>query len=147
MAGEGERTDVVDHLMPQLQRARTPVAPAAPDVKAIALVLLPQTRSAGAVPILELPAAPADRVRFELRLEAGEFDRYRVGLRDPTSNEVVWRSDWIGANASPDGASVHVAVPRLLLKAQHYTLDLAGRTGTDAAHVVGSYAFEVRRGN
>jgi len=38
-----------------------------------------------------------------------------------------------------------VAVPLALLKPQHYTLDLAGRTGGDAAHVIGSYAFEVTR--
>src|SRR3954447_17288262 len=43
----------------QLALARTPVAAAAQDVKAIALVLLPQTRSVGAVPVLDLPAAPA----------------------------------------------------------------------------------------
>jgi hypothetical protein len=127
----------------QLERARTRPAAAAPDGKAIALVLVPQTRSLGAVPVLDLPEAEADRVGFELRLEASEFDRYRIGLRDPASNEVVWRSDWVGAKASVEGAAVRVAVPRSLLKSQHYTLDLTGRTGSDAAHVVGSYAFEV----
>jgi hypothetical protein len=129
----------------QLALARTPVAAAAQDVRAIALVLLPQTRSVGAVPVLDLPAAPADRVSFELRLEANEFNRYQVGLRDPTSNAVVWRSDWVGAKTSAEGASVRVAVPRSLLKPQHYTLDLAGRSASDTAHVVGSYAFEVTR--
>jgi len=129
----------------QLARARTPVAAAAADTKAIALVLLPQTRSAGTIPVLNRPAASAERVGFELRLEANEFERYQAGLRDPTSNEVVWRSDWVAARTSADGASVRVAVPHALLKPQHYTLDLAGRTGSDAAHVVGSYAFEVVR--
>ena len=127
----------------QLARARTPVAAAVPDVRAIALVLLPQTRSAGTIPVLNRPAASADRVGFELRLEANEYERYQAGLRDPTSNEIVWRSDWVAARASAEGASVRVAVPHALLKPQHYTLDLAGRTGGDTAHVVGSYAFEV----
>jgi len=128
----------------QLARARTPAA-AAPDVQAIALVLLPQTRSVGTVPVLELPPPHADRVGFALRLDATEFNRYQVGLRDPTSNGVIWRSDWIGARSSADGASVEVAVPLALLKPQHYTLDLAGRSGGNAAHVIGSYAFEVTR--
>jgi hypothetical protein len=128
----------------QLARARTPAA-ATRDAKAIALVLLPQTRSVGTVPVLELPPARADRVGFELRLDANEFNRYQAGLRDPASNAVIWRSDWIGAKASADGASVGVAVPLELLKPQHYTLDLAGRTGGDTAHVIGSYAFEVTR--
>ena len=125
------------------QLARAPVAPAAPDTKTIALVLLPQTRSAGTIPVLNRPAASTDRVGFELRLEANEFERYQAGLRDPTSNKVVWRSEWVAARASAEGASVRVAVPHALLKPQHYTLDLAGRTGTEPAHVVGSYAFEV----
>jgi hypothetical protein len=128
----------------QLARAQTPAA-AAPDVKAVALVLLPQTRSVGTVPVLQLAAPRDDRVGFELRLDANEFNRYQVGLRDPTSNAIIWRSDWIGAKASADGASVGVAVPLALLKPQHYTLDLVGRTGADAAHVIGSYAFEVTR--
>jgi hypothetical protein len=128
----------------QLARARTP-AVAAPDATAIALVLLPQTRSAAAMPTLELPPSRADRVGFELRLDVNEFKRYQAGLRDPASNAVIWRSDWIGAKASAEGASVAVAVPLRLLKPQHYTLDLAGRTAVDTAHVVGSYAFEVTR--
>jgi hypothetical protein len=128
----------------QLARARAPAA-AVQDVRAIALVLLPQTRSVGAVPVLELPAPHADRVGFELRLDANEFNRYQVGLRDPTSNAVIWRSDWIGAKTSAEGTSVEVAVPLALLKPQHYTLDLAGRRGGDTAHVIGSYAFEATR--
>lgn len=126
----------------QLARAQTSAA-AAHDAKAIALVLLPQTRSVATVPVLALPPAHDDRVGFELRLDVNEFNRYQVGLRDPASNRVIWRSAWIGATASADGASVGVAVPLALLKPQHYTLDLAGRTGGDAAHVIGSYAFEV----
>jgi len=128
----------------QLARAQTPPV-AAPDAKAFALVLLPQTRSAAAIPVLELPPSRAGRIGFELRLDANEFNGYQVGLRDPASNAVIWRSDWIGAKVSAEGASVDVAVPLPLLKPQHYSLDLAGRTAGDAAHVVGSYAFEVTR--
>jgi len=128
-------------IVKQLERARAPVAAAAQGVPTIALVLLPQTRSIGAVPTLELPARGSD-VGVELRLESNEFARYQVGLRDPASNAVAWRSEWIAATESVEGPAVRVTVPSRLLKPQHYTLDLAGRAAGGATHVVGSYAFE-----
>lgn len=114
----------------------------APSVPAIALLLLPQTRSIGDLPTLTLPAG-ADRVGFQLRLESNDFPRYQVGLRDPAVNQVIWRSGWIGAEASDNQASLRVDVPARLLRLQHYSLEVSGRTTAGAGEVVTSYAFEV----
>ena len=89
-----------------LERARSPApssAPASgsPDGKRaasqggiVAVVLLPPTRAAGPIPTLAIPAG-ADRVRFELRLESNDFPSYRVGLKKPATDQMLWRSDWI----------------------------------------------------
>ena len=60
----------------------------------MAVVLLPPTRAVAPIPTLAIPAG-ADRVRFELQLESNDFPSYRVGLKDPATNQILWRSDWI----------------------------------------------------
>jgi hypothetical protein len=108
----------------------------------IALVLSPQTRSIGPMPTLAVPPT-ADRLGFELRLEADDFPAYRVGLKDPAVNAIVWQSGWVAAIPAGGRRSVRVAVPASVLKPQHYSLDLSGRRGTGEPEVVGSYAFQI----
>jgi hypothetical protein len=127
----------------ELQRVRESMTTAATqDAPAIALLLLPQTRSIGPIPTLSIPPG-TDRVGFELRLESNDFPRYQVGLRDPAVNKIVWRSGWIAAKSSGGQPSVLVALPAGVLRPQHYSLDLTGRGTAGGAEVVGSYAFEV----
>ncbi len=109
---------------------------------AIALTLLPQTRAIGPVPALSL-APNADRVAFELRLESNDFTRYQVGLKDPASGAIGWRSDWMAPRTGDDHASITVVVPAGALKAQHYTFDVAGRRPDGRQEILGSYAFQV----
>jgi hypothetical protein len=113
-----------------------------PPSSSIALVLLPQTRAVSEPPALRVEPG-VSRVRFELRLESDDYPGYQAGLRDPRTNATLWRSTWTTPAARPGRSAVEVEVPAALLKAQHYSLDLSGRTGTGAVHVVGSYAFSV----
>jgi hypothetical protein len=108
----------------------------------IALVLLPQTRAVSEPPAFRV-APGVSHVRFALRLESDDYARYQAGLRDPRTNATVWRSTWMTSAASGGRSAVEVDVPAGLLKAQHYSLDLTGRTGAGAVHIVGSYAFSV----
>jgi hypothetical protein len=126
----------------ELERVRESSAAAPQDAPQIALVLLPQTRSLGPVPTLAVPPG-ATRIGFELRLESNDFSRYQVGLRDPSTNTVVWRSGWAAPKSSADLSSMVIALPSALLKPQHYTFDLAGRGPNGNAEVVGSYTFEI----
>jgi hypothetical protein len=121
-----------------------PEAPAKParrrpesELPTIALVLVPQTRSLAPVPALAIQPG-AERAQFELQLESNDFVRYQVALRDPATNQIMWRSAW----NTPNADRVSVSVPANLLKPQHYSLDLSGRDEA-GAEVIGSYAFRI----
>ena len=115
---------------------------AAPPERIVAVVLLPPTRAVAPIPTLAIPAG-VDRVGFELQLEANDFPSYRVGLKNPATNQILWRSDWIVPSTSADQAFIPVVVPANLLGPQHYSLDLAGRGAGGRAEVIGSYAVRV----
>ena len=110
---------------------------------AAALILMPQTRSIGAIPALAIPPA-AERVAFELRLESNDFAKYDVALKDPGTNRVVWQSGPLSATSSGGTTAVSVTVPVRFLRPQHYSFALTG-VGTSGRSVVGSYTFEVAR--
>ena len=143
-------------VVKELERVResaalaSPPAAAAPPVRPgtaretamTALVLLPQTRAIGPIPAFGVPPG-LDHVAFELRLESNDFPRYQVGLKDPASNQIVWRSGWLTTSMSGDRPSVSVLVPASRLRQQHYALDLIGREAAGRADVVGSYAFRI----
>ena len=107
-----------------------------------ALVLMPQSREAGAVPSMTI-APDTDHVAFELRLESNDFRRYEVGLTDPASNEVIWRSGPV-VGSSGAAPAVLVLVPARVLIPQHYAFAVTGLHGREA-EVVGSYSFKVLR--
>lgn len=108
----------------------------------IALVLLPQTRAAGPVSAIAVPAG-ADVVPFDLRLEGADYARYEAVLRDPATNRIVWRSAIISSRSSPRTGVVSVVVPARLLKPQHYSFELSGGRAAGPLDIIGSYAFQV----
>jgi hypothetical protein len=115
-----------------------------PETRTAALVLLPQTRAVGPIPMLAIPAGTS-RVAFGLRLESNDYPRYRVVLTDPSSNRAIWRSGALAATSQGDAATVSVAVPGRVLKPQHYALAVMAEPAAPNATVVGSYAFQVAR--
>jgi hypothetical protein len=145
-----ERTARVDAA--QASRGRVPMgaestgrssAPPAPVVPPLAaLVLLPQTRSTGPIATETLPPG-VERVPFELRLESNDFPQYQAGLKDPATNQIVWRSAWTAPTRAGERPTLSVSVPANLLKSQHYSLELTGRTLAGRSEVVSSYTFEI----
>jgi hypothetical protein len=115
---------------------------AAREIRTIALVLLPQTRAIGPITTIAIPSG-TDRVALELRLESNDFPRYRIGLQDPATNEIVWRSGWTTAKVSADHLSISVLIPASVLKTQHYSLQLTGGGAAGSDEIVGSYAFRI----
>lgn len=115
---------------------------AAPLERIVAVVLPPPMRAVAPIPTVAIPAG-VDRVRFELQLEAQDFPSYRVGLKNPATNQTLWRSDWIAPRSSADQVSISVVVPANLLAPQHYSLDLAGRGASGGAEMIGSYTVRV----
>ncbi len=115
---------------------------AAPPEQIVAVVLLPPTRAVAPIPTLAIPS-DADRTGFELRLESNDFSRYQVGLKNPATNNILWRSDWIPARVSGDQASVFVVVPANLLGPQRYALELTGRGADGRLEIMGSYTVRI----
>ena len=115
---------------------------AAPPERIVAMVLPPPTRSLAPIPTLAIPAG-AGRVRFELQLESNDFPSFRVGLKNPATNQIVWRSDWVVPSSTAAQASVPVVVPANLLGPQHYSLDLTGRDASGRTEVIGSYTVRI----
>jgi hypothetical protein len=129
----GEQRVANDAMRKEIERLHT--------AQPLALVLRPQTRAAAPVSDVAVPPG-LDVVTFELDLEAGDFSQYQVALKDPATNRTLWRSG-ILTSASRRTPAVAVAIPANLLKPQHYSLELSGRTPGAAFTVVGSYAFQM----
>jgi hypothetical protein len=108
-----------------------------------ATVLFPETRSIGQVPKVEV-AASADSVPFELRLESNEFTQYRVVLKDPDTDTIVWRSAVIRARSIPP-AFVSLVVPASVLESRHYSFELSGIDRAGHQTTTGTYALQIDR--
>jgi hypothetical protein len=135
-------------------------------VTTLALVLWPQTRgvtgsepgagagagtgagagagSGGMAPAVAVPDG-VDRVALELQLDAPDFVRYSVTLKDSATNRIVWRSDRVTAPEPGEPPMVSIAVPASLLKSQAYAIELTGYGATGGGEVIGSYAFQIVR--
>ena len=111
---------------------------------AIALVLMPQTRGVGPVPLVAV-GSQSTVVPIELALEAPVRAPYEAALRDAATNGVVWRSGPIAVVHETPARLLPVAVPAPLLKSQHYALDVVSKSAAGSGDFVGSYAFEVVR--
>ena len=130
-----EQRTANDAMRKELDRARA--------VRSVALVLQAQTRAVGPVSAIALPPG-VGVVAFDLELEASDFAQYEVALKDPATNRIVWRSGALKPAWSRRPPIVAVAVPASLLKPQHYSLELSGRTSEGTLDVAGSYAFQIR---
>ncbi len=121
--------------------SRTQAAESAP---AIALVLPPQTRGVGTVPIVAVGAGTA-ALGVALEIEGTPRPSYEAALKDPSGNRVLWRSGPLAAEVARPPRLVTVAIPAGLLKSQHYVVDMFASGAAGARDFVGSYAFEVVR--
>jgi hypothetical protein len=108
------------------------------DPKVVAFNLAPQTRGAGQVAAISVPAE-TDTVAFKLEVEATGFPRYQLALKDSASGQIIWRS----ARLRATGAALRVSVPARLLKSQNYVLELSGVSAAGDAENVANYPFRV----
>lgn len=119
-------------------------ARAARPIAAIALVLRPQTRGVGPIPIVAV-ATGARLVPLDLEFEAAALGSYEAALKDPATNRTIWRGPPTASRHVQGIPVVSVDVPATLLKPQHYALDLFELRAGATLEFVGSYAFEVAR--
>lgn len=116
----------------------------APGPAQLALVLMPQTRAVGPLPTVAVSKA-LGHIDVDLRLESNDFPRYRVDLKDPGSDRLLWRSDAVPARSVRDASFVALAVPADMLASQHYVLELAGLDAPGRVETVASYTFHIIR--
>jgi hypothetical protein len=110
-------------------------------LKIVAALLLPQMRGVGEAPTVSVPPG-TDQVQLRLQLESNDFPAYQVALRDPVTNQVLWRSAKLKAKLQGDAVGVSISLAASLLKQQNYMLELYGAAGT-SAELMASYPFRV----
>lgn len=113
-----------------------------PDLNIIAFNLAPQTRGAGQIATIDVPAG-TDYVALTLALESDDFPAYRAALRNPATDQIVWRSGRL--KISGESKTVRVSLRAGLFNPQNYALELSGLSATGAAEIVSSYPFRVVR--
>jgi hypothetical protein len=106
----------------------------------LSFVLLPATRGASDLATIVIPPG-TDEVRLQLALESDDFSSYRVVLKDPAIDRILWRSADLKAVGSGAMKSVAITIRASLLKPQNYSLELTGVPAHGAAELVGSYPF------
>jgi hypothetical protein len=111
------------------------------DVKLMAFVLLPQTRGINKIPVISLPS-DTDYLALTLKMEINDFPDYMAKLKDPATNELIWRSG--NLKADKDNL-VEISVPATAFKSQNYFLELTGISKSGAAEVVSSYPFRIAK--
>jgi hypothetical protein len=118
--------------------------PASHALTTIVAVLAPPTRGASQIPSISLPRG-TDQVLLRLQLEADEFPRYQVALKDPATNRILWRST-DALRAKPEGNEnvVSTSFSARLFKPQRYILELSGVPAGGGPELVSSYPLRVR---
>jgi hypothetical protein len=129
---EGQRQDATHRAVETGTPARAP--------KAIAFLLLAQTRGIGQVAAIAPPPG-TDRIVLQLQLEFDDFPTYRAALKDPVTNQIVWRSQDLTAISLGGNRAVSASLAASLLKPQNYILKLSGIPANGAAEPIGSYPF------
>ena len=111
-------------------------------LKTFSALLLPPTRGAGGIPTLSVPPGTG-LVVLLLSLESDDFPVYRVGLKDPATNQTVWHS--MNLEAAPGGANktVTISLPARLLKQQNYVVELSGIPSSGRPEFISGYPIRV----
>jgi hypothetical protein len=105
-------------------------------------VLTPQTRDAGQVRTLSIPAK-TDQVVMELQLEPNDYSDYRVELRDLSDNRTLWRRDQLTAQTTGNSRVLRISLPARLLKPQTYLVRVTGISANGVPEIVGEYPFKL----
>ena len=82
-----------------------------------------------------------DLVVLLLTLESDDFPVYRVVLRDPATNQVLWRSANMTSTSAGEKKAVSVSVRAGLLKQQNYIAELTGLPARGNPELIGGYSF------
>ncbi|MBZ5536845.1 MAG: hypothetical protein LAO31_12900 [Acidobacteriia bacterium] len=111
-------------------------------LKTISMLLSPPTRGAIRVPTISVPAG-TDRVELLLVLESDDFPTYRVVLKDPATNQILWRSTDLKTKSAGNNKAVSFGFRANLLKARNYLAELTGIPPGGTPDFISAYPFRV----
>jgi methionine-rich copper-binding protein CopC len=114
-------------------------AEAAP-LRTISFLVAPQTRAGESVVTVSVPPG-TDEVTARLQLEFDEFPQYEVVLKNPATDESLWRSGGLRPRRQGALRIVSARLPASLLKTQNYSVELAGLSSDGAPEFIGNYVF------
>ena len=103
-----------------------------------------QARGPGEIATVAAPPG-TDRVAFRLELEANDFPAYEVALKNPATNQILWRSGRLKAASQGDMKAVSVTLDASSLQPRNYTFELTGIPARGAPEIVSGYSFRVAR--
>jgi len=112
-------------------------------LKTVSALLLPPTRGAGQIPTVSVPHG-TDLVVLQLTLETNDFPSYRVSLKDPVTNQIVWYSANLEATPGSINKTVSASFWARLLKPQNYVLELSGVAPNGRAKFLSGYPIHVQ---
>ena len=139
----GEQRSANAGALKELETLRKWV-PVARTLRTIAVLLLPPTRGASQITDISVPPG-TERVTLRLQLESNDFRVYRVVLKEPASNQIVWRSAKLRAKLEGEATTISISLPAALLKQQNYVVELTGVPARGTGEFVSSYPFKVVR--
>jgi len=133
-----------NELKQQLSKTETPKSPTADigQLKTVSLLLPPPTRGLSSLQTVTV-RPHTDLVLLLLTLESAKFPRYRVTVRDPATNTVVWQSSELEAGSVGDSKAVSAGLPAHLLQERNYIAEVAGLPKAGGKRIVGNYPFHV----
>jgi hypothetical protein len=105
-----------------------------------AFVLSPALRGPGSITTISVPRG-TKQIKVTLQLEAADFSKYRVTLNDPVTDQPIWRSAELTAQAAGKGKSVSALVSTKPLKEQNYAFEVSGITSRGTSEFISSYPF------
>jgi hypothetical protein len=127
---------------PALQDPAAPQAPAKETL--FAFTLAAPRRGVDDARVVAIPATATD-VTVRLELDSDDFPRYRVVLKQPSSDRTIWRSGALTAEVVGAGKVVPALIPARHFDTERYWIELEGLPSGGTAEQIATYAFRVVR--
>jgi hypothetical protein len=118
------------------------IGPQSHEPNSVYFDLLPQTRGTGQIADITVPMG-TDYVVLRLELESNDFPEYQVVLKNPATNQIIWRSGKLKAKSRGNNKTISISVRASLLKQRNYTLEASGTGPSGAAEFISGYPFRV----
>jgi hypothetical protein len=118
--------------------AQSALAHGTENLGTVTLFLPAPTRSASAIPKVDVPSGTG-LVVLSLGLGSIDEDKYRAQLLNPTTQKILWHSGIL--RPGTDGTYVSVAIPANVLRSQVYLVQLMHDAANGKPELLGTYPF------